>query len=289
MLGETSFLVASAICVRNCGQHILSHGELLACVWRFSDDLVVFLGMLLMMLKKKIAVALASALSVLPLAVQAQEVPTYSQQLYGVDRIQGRIASFDGGYDLRVRDERGYIDRVHIHPGTIINPTGITLTPGMVVSIVGENEGDYFSGDEVDTPYTIYGGVPYYRDRVWTDYGNGFALGFFFANTNWWHGSYFNGYHYGWSNGYRRYSIPNYHPGAWHGAGEWRGDNRGEWRGNGDNRGEWRGRAGGDARPHDGGDARAHDDRGDARGHDGGDVHGRDGGDARGRDGDYSR
>ncbi len=42
---------------------------------------------------------------------------------------------------LQVRDEQGYVDNVQLHQGTIINPTGITLEPGMVVSILGYNSG----------------------------------------------------------------------------------------------------------------------------------------------------
>ena len=166
------------------------------------------------MYKKFAAMFFASTL-LAPLAAVAQDVPSYADAQQGVERIQGRIASFDGQYDLRVRDERGFIDRVHIHPGTIINPTGITLAPGMVVSVIGENDGDYFSGDEIDTPYTIYGGVPYYQNHPWGYYGSGFALGFFFGSLGWWHGSYFSGYNYGWHNGYRYYNIPNYRIGAW--------------------------------------------------------------------------
>lgn len=183
------------------------------------------------MYKKFAAVMLASIL-VAPLAAVAQDEPSYAQQsaeAAGVERIQGRIISFDGGYNLQVRDERGFMDRVQIHQGTIINPTGITLAPGMVVSIIGENDGDYFSGDEIDTPYTIYGGVPYYQSHAWNYYGTGLALGLYFGSQDWWHGSYFSGYHYGWSHGYRYYAIPNYHRGIWDRPGSWVGHHSGAW------------------------------------------------------------
>ena len=63
---------------------------------------------------------------------------------------------------MYVRDVRGYVDNVTLHQGTIINPTGLTLAPGMVVSILGYNAGPFFAANEVDTPYTYTYGVPYY-------------------------------------------------------------------------------------------------------------------------------
>ena len=47
----------------------------------------------------------------------------------GEETIHGRVVSFDGGYSLQVHDDRGFIDNVRLHQGTIINPTGITLSP----------------------------------------------------------------------------------------------------------------------------------------------------------------
>jgi hypothetical protein len=132
----------------------------------------------------------------LPLEAVAQNVPSYAtqQQAYPADEnIHGRIASFDGGYDLRVRDERGYLDTVRLHPGTIINPTGLTLAPGMVVSVLGYNAGSYFSANQIDTPYQFYGAVPYYAGHPWNYYGPSISLGFFFGNAGWWHGGYFGG------------------------------------------------------------------------------------------------
>ncbi len=122
----------------------------------------------------------------LPVAAQAQ-VPSYGQG-GGDESVHGRVASFDGAYGLRVRDERGYIDNVELHPGTIINPTGITLAPGMVVNILGYNSGSYLAANEIDTPYTYYGGVPYYAGHPWNYYGPSISLGFFFGNGGWWRG-----------------------------------------------------------------------------------------------------
>jgi len=134
----------------------------------------------------------------LPVGALAQDIPSYATQpIQGDQNIHGRIASFDGGYDLRVRDERGYLDNVRLHPGTIINPTGLTLAAGMVVSVLGYNAGSYFSANQIDTPYALYGAVPYYSGHPWYYYGPSIRLGFFFGNPGWWHGGYFHGaYHY---------------------------------------------------------------------------------------------
>jgi hypothetical protein len=91
---------------------------------------------------------------------------------------------------LRVRDDQGYLDNVRLHQGTIINPTGITLSPGMVVSVDGYTAGSYFTANEIDTPYTFYSGVPYYLGHPWYYYGPTASLNFFFGNHGWWDGPY---------------------------------------------------------------------------------------------------
>jgi len=83
-----------------------------------------------------------------------QDRPSYASP--GEDSVHGRIISFDGQYNLSVRDDNGYVDHVQLHQGTIINPTGLTLHPGMVVTILGVNSGSTLAANEVDTPY-IYG------------------------------------------------------------------------------------------------------------------------------------
>lgn len=134
-----------------------------------------------------------------PLAAQAQPVPSYARQpAYAnpEEQIRGRIASFDGRFNLTVRDERGFLDNVQLRPGTIINPTGITLAGGMIVSIFGYNAGPYFSANEIDTPYTFYEGMPYYYGHPWRYYGPTVSLDFFFGNPGWWHGNYYHGGYY---------------------------------------------------------------------------------------------
>jgi hypothetical protein len=147
---------------------------------------------------RRIIGALAALCLLLPVAAQAQDLPSYANQPYPADQnIHGRVLNFDGGYNLGVRDERGYVDNVQLHPGTIINPTGLTLAPGMVVSILGYNAGSFFAANEIDTPYEFYGGSPYYAGHPWDYYGPSISLGFFFGNAGWWHGHAFGGgYHY---------------------------------------------------------------------------------------------
>src|ERR1700693_5513180 len=83
--------------------------------------------------------------------------PVLAQPSYAIrqETIKGRISSFDGKYQLTVRDERGYLDRVSLRDGTIINPTGLRLVAGMTVTIVGRTAGNAFVAYEIDTPYSI--------------------------------------------------------------------------------------------------------------------------------------
>ena len=140
---------------------------------------------------------LTALILVLPLSLSALPASAQSAPSYAVAnddaQIRGRIVSFDGGYSVQVRDENGYIDRVQLHEGTIINPTGLTLAPGMIVSILGYNAGPVFAANEIDTPYTFYAGVPYYAGHPWNYYGPTISLGFFFGNVGWWNGAAFVG------------------------------------------------------------------------------------------------
>jgi hypothetical protein len=111
------------------------------------------------------AVGLAACgLSAASASAQPQKLPSYAT---GEESIRGRIAAIDDKYHLQVRDERGFIDRVTLHDGTIINPTGLRLSPGQTVTIMGHNAGGSFAANEIDTPYANYGpayayGYPYY-------------------------------------------------------------------------------------------------------------------------------
>jgi hypothetical protein len=108
------------------------------------------------------AVALASAIG--PLAASA-ETPSYANPtVAGTDTIHGTIASVNSKYNISVRDERGFIDNVTLHDGTIINPRGLTLAPGQAVTIDGIANGPTLIANEIDTPYVYYAyaGYPYW-------------------------------------------------------------------------------------------------------------------------------
>ncbi len=109
-----------------------------------------------------LSVPLAASAQQLPAAPAAvQPAPTYARPAAnGEETIQGRINRFDGKYHLEVRDVRGFVDSVDMHQGTVINPTGLALQPGMSVTIMGYNRGRTFAANEIDTPYATYGFVP---------------------------------------------------------------------------------------------------------------------------------
>lgn len=115
---------------------------------------------------KSLAATLALAAAAIPCGAFAQTtpaVPPYARPSYASDEevVRGRISAFDGGYKLEVRDDRGFVDRVELHQGTIINPTGLRLQPGMSVTIYGVSRGTVLAASEIDTPYRAYGAYLY--------------------------------------------------------------------------------------------------------------------------------
>jgi hypothetical protein len=117
----------------------------------------------------RIAAALLSSTALLaPLAARAQQAPapaaapSYARRsaANGEEKISGRISAIDGKYRVQVRDDRGFMDRVELHPGTIINPRGLQLQAGMPVTIFGSNRGSVFGANEIDTPYASYNAAP---------------------------------------------------------------------------------------------------------------------------------
>jgi hypothetical protein len=154
-------------------------------------------------MRNMVLAAVAALVLLSPVAAGAQGVPSYAQPADRDHQIRGRVTAFNGRYGLTVRDDRGYIDTIQLHQGTVINPTGLTLAPGMIVSVQGYNAGSYFAANEIDTPYTYFYGVPYYLGRPWFYYGPSVSLGFFFGNGGWWHGGY-GGYGYGYGGYIRR-------------------------------------------------------------------------------------
>jgi hypothetical protein len=62
------------------------------------------------------------------------------------NELTGVVASF-GGYNLQLRNGTA----VSLHQGTVINPTGTTLAPGMRIAIRGSrNSAGGFNADEID-------------------------------------------------------------------------------------------------------------------------------------------
>ena len=134
----------------------------------------------------------AFAAFALPAAAQpaTSQAPLPSYATGSTDEtIHGTIASVNGAYSISVRDDRGFIDNVTLHQGTIINPTGLTLAPGQKVTILGHATGAAFSANQIDTPYhtyavgydyayPYYGGFGYgYGFRPYPFYGIGFGFG----------------------------------------------------------------------------------------------------------------
>ncbi len=114
-----------------------------------------------------------------------QPLPSYAKPGYATTEqtIHGRVTVVNGTY-MEIADTNGYTDRIQLHQGTIINPTGIRLAPGMSVTIVGHNNGHLFLANEIDTPYQYEGGYaygpypyyPYYGPPVY--FGVGFGYGY---------------------------------------------------------------------------------------------------------------
>jgi hypothetical protein len=109
---------------------------------------VVGIGM-----KRLISSAAVLAALVLPVAASA-DAPNHAAPS-GHQTIQGVIRSIDGKYGLTVRVGQGLLDSVTTRQGTIINPTGLQLQPGMRVAIAGHADGDTFEADRiVGSPFT---------------------------------------------------------------------------------------------------------------------------------------
>jgi hypothetical protein len=179
-----------------------------------------------------VAAAAAFSAFTLPISATADSLPSYAAN--DREMIHGRISSISGKYDLYVRDDRGYVDHVVLHDGTVINPTGLTLAASETVTITGGNQGRVFRADEVDTPYSddmqsndydgAGDGYQGYPVGYPYGYGNPYAYG---DNYPGYGGIYFGGGYYG--GGY----SGRYFGHGWH-----RGDsgNRGTYREGSDNR-----------------------------------------------------
>lgn len=88
----------------------------------------------------------AAALAILAPSVGSADVQS---------RVVATVTDFHGKYGLAVRDARGRVIDVAMHPGTIIRPEGLRLERGMIVTIVGQAADRAFAAAEIDTPYQL--------------------------------------------------------------------------------------------------------------------------------------
>ena len=135
-------------------------------------------------LAKQLIAALAAAALFTPIVASAQDYADAGDQ-----QIQGTISSINGAWNITVNDANGYRDSVELHQGTVINPTGLTLEPGMNVTIDGYGDGSNFEAMEIDTPYQYQGPAPtavYYGPGTWyPGYASGWGPSFsLFLNLN---------------------------------------------------------------------------------------------------------
>jgi hypothetical protein len=137
-----------------------------------------------------LGVAVATFALITPALASAQGVPSYASGATD-QQIRGTITAINDTWNISVADVNGYTDSVELHQGTIINPTGLTLEPGMTVTIDGTANGPNFDAMEIDTPYTYSGPPPvavYYGPGTWSPgfaygYGPSFSL-YFNAGSN---------------------------------------------------------------------------------------------------------
>ncbi len=149
------------------------------------------------------AVAALATLS-LPVTASADTLPSYAAN--NPATIHGRVSSVGGKYDLFVRDDRGYVDHVVLHDGTIINPTGLELASGETVTITGQSDGRVFQADEIDTPYSgDEQSNGYDNSQDGYQYGVGYPDGY--------------AYPYGYGYGYPGYGVGIYVGGGGYGRG----------------------------------------------------------------------
>ncbi|HEV3157204.1 MAG TPA: hypothetical protein VGZ00_07645 [Candidatus Baltobacteraceae bacterium] len=87
--------------------------------------------------------------------------PTFAATA-GQASFSGMVTAFDGKYDLHVQNADGNIREIHLHRGTIISPTGLTLQAGMQVRILGIEDGAVVDAAEVETPYHAIASVSPY-------------------------------------------------------------------------------------------------------------------------------
>ena len=133
-------------------------------------------------MSKTLAGALAGLLLAMPLPAPCRDVSS-NQAVDG--RIDGRVTGFHGGYALSVVDANGKLESILLHQGTIINPNGLTLAPGMLVRITGYPAGKSFAANEIDTPYQVIDGFTDYAGRLWDNADSGSSADVL-GGSDWW-------------------------------------------------------------------------------------------------------
>jgi hypothetical protein len=106
---------------------------------------------------------LALAATAVPVGALAQtSAPSYSNPAAqsAEDTVHGRIESYDGGSNLQLRDDRGFVDNVLLTPSTTVGPAGSRLQVGVSVTIVGLNRGPVLAADRIDVVAQTYSGAP---------------------------------------------------------------------------------------------------------------------------------
>ncbi len=93
-----------------------------------------------------------SSLIVATLAIPLAASAAMTDNNTSTQMVSGVIRSIDGKYGLTVRDNRGSLDSVTLHKGTIINPTGAELRQGLPVTIIGRAGGSSFDADTINAP-----------------------------------------------------------------------------------------------------------------------------------------
>jgi hypothetical protein len=101
-------------------------------------------------MRRHIGSALIVGALLLPGAAQA-DTPNYVAPS-GEQTIHAMITSINGKYGLTVRDGRVGLASVTMHRGTIIDPIGLQLKPGMQITIAGHADGGTFDANEIDAP-----------------------------------------------------------------------------------------------------------------------------------------
>ena len=142
---------------------------------------MIFKQTLFALLVAAAAIGFGRPLPALAQPTSSAPLPPYAR--VGGETIKGTITSIDGKYAISVRDDRGFIDNVTLHQGTIINPTGLRLAAGQSVTIAGAAAGPTFMANQIDTPYVALA-VPYgYYDNGFYPYGpfGNVAFGFGFG------------------------------------------------------------------------------------------------------------